>query len=99
MYMDASTCLRVIKGGILGETPLQWAIRKRAIRMVCMLLEKDADIHHKDVEGLDALGLAVKFGYVELAFIFLWKGADANTQDAQGRTLLLTVWWGVLKRL
>jgi len=50
-------------GGILDESPLQWAIRKKYYAMAELLVEKlHIDLRHKSKQGLDALHLACRLG-------------------------------------
>lgn len=50
-------------GGLLNETPLQWALRKRYYKMMSLLIEKlHVDLRHKSNQGFDALHLACRAG-------------------------------------
>lgn len=50
-------------GGVLNESPLQWAIRKRYYAMAELLtIKAKADLSHKSAQGSDALQLACKLG-------------------------------------
>jgi palmitoyltransferase ZDHHC13/17 len=52
-----------VPGGVLRETPLQWALRKRYYEMVSLLVEKlHADLREKSSLGIDALHLACRLG-------------------------------------
>jgi len=52
-----------VGGGILNESPLQWAIRKRYYGMAELLVTKaKCDMAHKSAQGSDALHLACKLG-------------------------------------
>lgn len=53
---------RVGGGGILGETPLQWALRKRYYKMMELLVRLQNDLSHKSKQGNDALHLACRLG-------------------------------------
>jgi palmitoyltransferase len=78
-------------GGVLQETPIQWALRKHAVRMVHLLTERGSDLAHKDLDGLDCLALAAQLNQVDLVFFFLSYGADANSTDNDGLTPLIRV--------
>lgn len=50
-------------GGVLGESPFQWALRKRLYYMMHVLRERGfADLSFKSVQGNDSLMLACKLG-------------------------------------
>lgn len=52
-----------IGGGVLGESPLQWALRNRYYAMMDLLHQRGvADMSHKSNQGSDALFLACKLG-------------------------------------
>lgn len=59
-------------GGILYESPLQWALRKRYYAMAQVLVERlHADLRHKSRQGLDALHLVCRLG-MESHFLLLF---------------------------
>ena len=64
-----------IPGGMLGETPLLWAIRKKYYRMMQLLIVKGADLRVKSVQGLDGLHMAVRAGDWNMLFMLLHFGA------------------------
>jgi palmitoyltransferase len=50
-------------GGVLGETPLQWALRKKYYLMMEVIFKQtQCDLSVKSVQGNDALHLACKLG-------------------------------------
>jgi len=50
-------------GGVLGETPLQWALRKKYYLMMEVIYKQtQCDLSVKSVQGNDALHLACKLG-------------------------------------
>jgi hypothetical protein len=52
-------------GGLLEETPFQWALRKRYYCMMDLLYtHAQCDLDHKSVQGNDALFLACKLGMI-----------------------------------
>lgn len=54
-------------GGILYETPLHWAMRKRYYAMTQLLVERlHADLRHKSRQGLDVLHLTCRLGIQSL---------------------------------
>ena len=56
-------------GGVLGETPLHWAMRKRYyIMMELIFKHTQCDLHIKSSQGNDVLFLACKLG---ITYIFL----------------------------
>lgn len=59
-------------GGVLGETPLQWALRKRYYAMMDLLYKlTQCDLSHKSKQGIDALFLACKLGNQIHTFIYI----------------------------
>lgn len=50
-------------GGVLGETPLQWALRKKYYLMMEVIFKHtQCDLSLKSAQGNDALHLACKLG-------------------------------------
>lgn len=79
-----------VAGGILQETPLQWALRKKFYAMVSLLIEKlHVDLRHKSTQGYDALHLACRLQDVNAVFMLLSYGANPNSTDGTGDTPLL----------
>jgi hypothetical protein len=82
-----------VNGGILNESPLQWAARNEGYgytHLIAFLMENGADATHKSVMGHDALFLAVMAGNANVAFMLLSMGhADVNTIDKSGTNPLL----------
>ncbi len=77
-------------GGLLNESPLQWALRKRFYAMAELLVEKlHVDLRHKSAQGLDALHLCCRLGKISDP---LSDASDLATEDLQGIYLLL--YWG-----
>ncbi len=58
-------------------------------RLLILLLEKGADINAKNSVGEDALLLAVRHNYVDIARILLEEGANIHSRDGSHRTPLL----------
>jgi len=79
------------KGGLLGETSLQWAVRHGYLQMVILLMESGADLSHRNNMGLDALFLAVQCGKTEVVFYLLASGSNPDTTDTKGFTPLMWV--------
>ncbi len=75
-------------GGLLGETALQWALRKSLYRMASILLMHQADLHHRSYAGCDALHLVVQLNDDTAVFLLLTWGADPNSQNNDGETAL-----------
>jgi ankyrin repeat protein len=51
------------EGGVLGETPLHWALRKKYYLMMELIFKQSqCDLAVKSVQGNDALHLACKLG-------------------------------------
>jgi palmitoyltransferase len=79
-----------IPGGLLNETPLQWALRKKYYKMMSLLIEKlHVDLRHRSTQGFDALHLACRAGDVNGVFLLLSYGANPNSLDNDGNTPLL----------
>lgn len=49
-------------GGVLGEIPLQWALRKKYYEMMVLLIESGSDMSHKSRQNNDSLHIACKLG-------------------------------------
>lgn len=78
-------------GGLLRETPLHWALRRRYYRMMDLLITHGADIQIANSEGRDAVHLACTTGgseMIQLLYILLHWGADPNTTDSAGDSAL-----------
>ena len=55
--------IHAISGGILQETPLQWALRKKYYRMMNIIYTRSqCNLYHKSIHGYDALHLACRLG-------------------------------------
>jgi palmitoyltransferase len=78
-----------VSGGILGETPLQWALRRGFYSMVRLLASRGSNLSHKSAQGLDALHMAVQMGDINMIFLLLHFGADPNSVDSNGDTPML----------
>ncbi|RYG66723.1 ankyrin repeat domain-containing protein [archaeon] len=77
-------------GGILYETPLMWAVRKRYYAVAQLLVDKThPDLKHKSRDGLDALHLAIRLQDVNGAYLLLCWGANPNSEDDDGLSPLL----------
>ncbi len=68
-----------------GNTPLGWATYSGDIETVRFLIEKGANV---TVEGKTPLHIASNWGFVELADLFIFNGADVNAADSRGWTPL-----------
>ena len=62
LNLDPKRQLLAMDGGILRETPLQWAIRKKHYAMVNLLSSYGASLDHKNIHGQDALHIACRQG-------------------------------------
>ncbi|KAJ1429039.1 ankyrin repeat-containing domain protein, partial [Ochromonadaceae sp. CCMP2298] len=59
-------------GGVLGESPLQWAVRRRYYSMMEQIVQRgQCDLSHRSTQGNDALMLACKLGDISAAFLLL----------------------------
>eukprot|EP00598_Pedospumella_elongata_P010543 CAMPEP_0185006554 /NCGR_PEP_ID=MMETSP1098-20130426/84910_1 /TAXON_ID=89044 /ORGANISM="Spumella elongata, Strain CCAP 955/1" /LENGTH=918 /DNA_ID=CAMNT_0027534737 /DNA_START=41 /DNA_END=2800 /DNA_ORIENTATION=+ len=77
-------------GGVLGETPLHWAMRKRYYTMMELIFKHTScDLTLKSSQGNDPLFLACKLGDVNAAFLLLHWGASVETTDLNNDTPLL----------
>ena len=76
-------------GGLLGGTPLHWAMRQGHLPAVVLLLTLGADMTLQDKEGYAMLHLGAKFGFTHIVAYLLAKGADVDLRDATGRTALM----------
>ncbi|GAB5372249.1 hypothetical protein AAMO2058_001648900 [Amorphochlora amoebiformis] len=78
-------------GGILKETPLQWAARQGHLDVVILLYDAGGDLTIRSTEGLDALMLACHCQKFALAMYLLSRGCSPNVQDNRGLTPLARV--------
>jgi hypothetical protein len=69
-------------------TPLVNAIDMGDAAMVDYLLSAGADIHGRDLRGLDPLSRAVLSNYTDVAKVLIAHGADVNAPDGVGYTPL-----------
>ena len=71
-----------LPGGILQETPLMWAIRSgNNPKLIQLFIEKGANIGHVNIEGVDPLQLACRFGHATVCFMLLHNGANPDSFD------------------
>jgi len=68
--LDKGALLNVL-GGILGESPLMWAVRQDNKSVVLFLIQHGADIHQKSKKGIDSLHIAIRIGEFKFLFVFL----------------------------
>ncbi|KAL3485039.1 ankyrin repeat-containing domain protein [Aspergillus germanicus] len=81
-----------------GYTALLSALRDPGYpRIVQILLKHEAEVDHRDINGLTALRLACNFGDTEIISILLEHGADVDAADPHGMTPLLQVASGGLE--
>ncbi|KAH0539791.1 hypothetical protein KQX54_008056 [Cotesia glomerata] len=71
-----------------GLTPLLIAAKKNPALVEC-LIDYGADVHLTDLQGRNALHIAVENGQLESVVSLLAKNADVNCKDADGKTPLL----------
>lgn len=71
-----------------GMTALLYAARDGRIDIVRMLLAAGADLKKDDVNKISPFAMAITNNHIELAQLFLDRGADANERDNWGRTPL-----------
>lgn len=87
-------------GGELMATPLQWSVRHGHLQTTKVLLQHAADPTIKDVQGFNALHLAVQFGADSerpascAAYIAAKTTIDVDVKDEEGRTALM---WAAMK--
>lgn len=79
----------------VGETPISSAIKNSDLEIVKFLVEKGADIEHREIQGRTPLYYASSRGCLEITEYLISLGADVNARTAMGRTgLLKGVWNG-----
>ena len=76
-FLIESGLNRCSGGGVLYESPLQWAIRKKFYGMADLIVQKcHCDLAHRSKTGSDALDLACKLGlmvsYVCVKYLILF---------------------------
>ena len=77
------------KDGKFGRTPLGWAARNGEIETIKFLtLDAKCDINAKDKEGRTPLSLAVAYYHYEVVIFLIENGADLETVDNEGKSLL-----------
>ena len=73
---------------ILGDTPLQVAVRRGDILIVGDMIDTGADINARGEYGYTPLHYAVSFGHTEIARLLLSRGASSSIRNDDGRTAL-----------
>ena len=62
-YLIDNGLIHAISGGILQETPLQWALRKKYYRIMNIIYTRtQCNLSHQSIHGYDALHLACRLG-------------------------------------
>ena len=56
--------------------------------MAQYLIEAGSDLYHRSANGLDALHVACRMGNINMAYLILSAGANPNTVDGQGNSIL-----------
>ena len=72
--------LRVDEPDVLGNTPLMYASQRGSLVSALYLVDKEADLNLKNIEGNNSLAIAMISKHDHLAITLLNKGADWNTQ-------------------
>lgn len=69
---------KALPGGVLGETPLQWALRKKYYNMMEVIYKNtQCDLSSKSVQGNDALFLACKLCTYSLLVLYFITLTDS----------------------
>jgi palmitoyltransferase ZDHHC13/17 len=76
-------------GGVLQETPLQWAARQGHIEVVIELLAAGCDPLHANTYGQNALHLACQLERLPVLLLLLAHDVPVNSLDAKGFTPLM----------
>ncbi|KAK3298588.1 ankyrin repeat-containing domain protein [Chaetomium fimeti] len=71
-----------------GRAPLSYAAGRGHIDMVTLLLEKGADISHRNIHGQTPLSHAVGGGHPDMITLLLKEGADIEQGDKNDRAPL-----------
>ncbi|KDO18794.1 TKL protein kinase [Saprolegnia parasitica CBS 223.65] len=71
-----------------GSTPLHKAASEGRVDVVCLLLEKGADVNASKADGQRPLHQAAFYGQVNVARLLYEKGANVNASNATGYTPL-----------
>jgi ankyrin repeat protein len=58
-------------GGVLQETSLQWALRKKYYAMMDLLYQHGTNLSHKSAQGTDALHIACRSGIITMLYQLL----------------------------
>ena len=75
--------------GRYGDTPLILASRRGLPVVVADLISAGADIHHRNMDGTNALWAAVVADSIAIAERLLASGADLDNQNDNGATVLM----------
>ena len=74
------------KGGIYYQTALQDAIFYQYFRIARILINNNADLDIKNIDGDTALHIAARNGYLDIANLLISNGASKNIYNANGET-------------
>ncbi|KAK4446675.1 ankyrin repeat-containing domain protein [Podospora aff. communis PSN243] len=72
----------------LGYTPLHWAVRRRDVHGVTLLLASTSDTEIRDRNGRSPVHLAARAGLVDITAQLLRVGSNPNARDINGKSPL-----------
>ena len=87
---------RIDQTDMYNATPLHFAVmgcsssslNPKAARIVEILIHKEANVNHQDVNGMSALHIASRKGAVDIVDVLLQHGADVNVAMLDGKSPL-----------
>eukprot|EP00746_Dinoflagellata_sp_MGD_P166081 gnl/MRDRNA2_/MRDRNA2_95757_c0_seq1.p1 gnl/MRDRNA2_/MRDRNA2_95757_c0~~gnl/MRDRNA2_/MRDRNA2_95757_c0_seq1.p1 ORF type:complete len:383 (-),score=122.56 gnl/MRDRNA2_/MRDRNA2_95757_c0_seq1:165-1313(-) len=73
----------------LGWTALHYAVKDGSSEIVKLLIEQQAKVNAKDIDGRQPLMVACEAGKLETAKLLCKKGVEVDARDKQNRTALM----------
>jgi len=80
-----------------GLTPAHYAVQEDAVPILIALLDAGSDINAIDIHGNTLLHIAASRGSARICRLLLWRKANPNLRNDQGKTPLQVIGRGVTK--
>ena len=71
-----------------GNSPLMYAARQGHLEMAELLIERGADVNHRNRDGATVLMWAAGQGHVDMVKLLLDRGADVHMENKTGMTAI-----------